>query len=144
MFEQRFNPGVRAEEAVLYASDLLHEDFAYRFEAYWDLWVPNSQGKNWELQPSLVTFLVHGLEFGDGVYQDAGHVQVDFNLDAPFLHEDIQIAPEDAEHIRANVQKLVEFTVKVEKNTDASGRLLWSDSGENLAQKLIDRLQKVQ
>jgi len=46
--------------------------------------------------------------------------------------------------VRANVQKLVEFTSAVEKNSGASGRLLWSESEENLAQKLINRLQKVQ
>jgi hypothetical protein len=46
--------------------------------------------------------------------------------------------------VRENVGKLVEFTMKAEKNTRASGRLLWSESEENLAQKLIARLQKVQ
>jgi hypothetical protein len=48
------------------------------------------------------------------------------------------------DRVRANVQKLVEFTSKVEKNAHANGRLLWSDSDDNLAQKLIARLQKVQ
>jgi hypothetical protein len=42
------------------------------------------------------------------------------------------------------VQKLIDFTSKVEKNSGASARLLWSESEENLAQKLISRLQKVQ
>jgi len=37
----------------------------------------------------------------------------------------------------------VEFAAKVEKNAGATGRLLWSESEENLAQKLIARLQKV-
>jgi hypothetical protein len=46
--------------------------------------------------------------------------------------------------VRANVQKLVEFTGAAEKNSGASARLLWSESEENLAQKLIARLQKVQ
>jgi hypothetical protein len=32
----------------------------------------------------------------------------------------------------------------VEKNAQANGRLLWSDSEDNLAQKLIARLQKLQ
>ena len=39
---------------------------------------------------------------------------------------------------------LVEFTAKVEKNSGATGRLLWSESEENLAQKLITRLQRSQ
>ncbi len=46
--------------------------------------------------------------------------------------------------MRANIQKLVEFTIKVEKNSGATGRVLWSESEDNLAQKLIQRLQRVQ
>ena len=39
ILEQRFRPGHSAEEAVLIASDFLHEDYAYMFEAFWDLWI---------------------------------------------------------------------------------------------------------
>jgi hypothetical protein len=42
------------------------------------------------------------------------------------------------------VQRLVEFTSKVEKNSGANARLLWSESDQNFAQKLIARLQRVQ
>ena len=37
IFEQRLRPGIPPEDAVLLASDLLHEDYAYLFEAFWDL-----------------------------------------------------------------------------------------------------------
>jgi len=46
--------------------------------------------------------------------------------------------------VKANVQKLVALTSAVEKNVGIRGRILWSDSEENLVQKLIARLQKVQ
>ena len=143
ILEQRFRPGVPVEEAVLAASDLLHEDYAYLFEAFWDLWIV---GKNddWTLQPSQVKFLVHGTEFDDGVYQQEGNIQVDLGLDSPFLQEDVPLTIEAAARVRANVQKLVEFTSKVEKNSGASARLLWSESDQNFAQKLIARLQRVQ
>jgi hypothetical protein len=65
-------------------------------------------------------------------------------LDTPFLHEEIEFTSEAERNVRSNVQKLVEFTAKVEKNAGATGRLLWSESEENLAQKLIARLQRVQ
>ena len=41
-------PGVPPEQAVLIASDLLHEDYAYMFEAYWDLWMLAENGE-WTL-----------------------------------------------------------------------------------------------
>lgn len=147
ILEQRFRPGIPPEEAALIASDLLHEDYAYRFEAYWDLWaLPEAarQDASWELRPSLVTFIVRGVEFEEGAYQQEGHIEVDFGLDTPFLQEMVQLDSQTEERIRANVQKLVEFTTQVEKNSGVSGRLLWSESENTLAQKLIARLQRVQ
>jgi len=144
ILERRFDPGVNPEEAVLIASDLLHEDYGYTFEASWDLWTPGEAGGAWLPQPWPVKFVVHGVEFDDGAFQHEGHIQVDFGLDTPFLHEELPLTDSAESWVRANVQKLIEFTIKVEKNSGASGRLLWSESEENLAQKLIARLQKVQ
>ena len=143
ILERRFRPGIDSEEAAQIASDLLHDDYAYLFEAYWDLWTL-SDAKEWVQQPSQAKFLVHGEEFDDRVFEREGHIQVDFGLDSPFLHEGIQLTSAAEAKVRANVQQLVEFTTKVEKNSGARSRLLWSESEENLAQKLIMRLQKVQ
>ena len=46
-------------------------------------------------------------------------------------------------HIQKNVEMLLAFTLLVEKNCGISSRLLWTESGEPIAQKLIDRLQRV-
>jgi hypothetical protein len=144
ILEQRFRPGIDPEQAVLTSFDLLHEDYAYEFEAFWDLWVLPQGAEEWVLQPSPVKFLVHGLEFDEGWYEQAGHIQVDLGLDSPFLQEGVLLTNAAEERVRANIQKLVEFTTAVEKNSGTSARLLWSESEENLAQKLIARLQKVQ
>ena len=64
ILERRFRPGIDPEEAVQIASDLLHDDYAYLFEAHWDLWTL-SDAKEWEQQPSQVKFLIHGEEFDD-------------------------------------------------------------------------------
>jgi len=144
VLEQRFNPGISPEQAVLIASDILHEDYAYVFEAAWDLWIFSAEQRKWFLQPSLVRIIVHGEEFEESIYRQEGHIEVDFGLDSAFLQEGLELTLEAESQVRANVQKLVEFTTKVEKSSGASGRLLWSESEENLAQKLIARLQKVQ
>jgi hypothetical protein len=46
-------------------------------------------------------------------------------------------------HIQQNVEKLLAFTLLIEKNCGISSRLLWTESGEPLAEKLIARLQRV-
>lgn len=144
VLERRFSPGICPEEAVMITADLVHDDYAYIFDAYWDLWTPDAGGSQWSLAPEAVKFIVQGEEFDEGVQEQTGHIQVDFGLDAPFLQENVALTEETQAKVRDNVAKLVEFTVKAEKNTRASARLLWSESEENLAQKLIARLQKVQ
>ncbi|HLV86067.1 MAG TPA: hypothetical protein VKV39_03760 [Candidatus Sulfotelmatobacter sp.] len=144
VLERRFSPGIPPEEALTLAADLVHDDYAYLFDAYWDLWIPDETGRQWRTVPNLVKFMVQGEEFEDGAQEQSGHVQVDFGLDSPFLQENVELTEEVQTKVRENVAKLVEFTMKAEKNTRATGRLLWSESEENLAQKLIARLQKVQ
>src|SRR5262249_40942999 len=94
--------------------------------------------------PQSVTFLVHGETFEDGIYREHGHIEVDFGLDTPFLAEELEMDPDAERRVKANIKRLVDFTSAVEQNCGISGRVLWSDSEEeNLAQKLIARLQRV-
>jgi hypothetical protein len=148
VLERRFVPGVKPEEALVVAADMVHDDYAYIFDAHWDLWMPSEAGretgKEWQLLPSPVKFIAQGEEFDDAAYRESGHIEVDFGLDAPFLQESVALTEETQAKVRDNVAKLVEFAGKAEKNTRANARLLWSESQENLAQKLVARLQRVQ
>jgi hypothetical protein len=146
VLERRFDPGISPEEAAEIAGEFAHDDFGFVFEAFWDLWVPNddSEGEAWVQRPVAVRFIVHGLQFDEGIYTDDGHIEVDFGLDTPFLFEGLRLSSADEEHVRYNVAKLVAFTIAVQKNCKLSGRVLWSESENNLAQKLIAQLQQVQ
>jgi hypothetical protein len=144
ILERRFSPGASPEEAVAEVAELLHDDYAYLFDAYWDLWTPPEGTEKWVLEPSLVRLIAHGMEFEEHAAEQAGHIQIDFGLDTSFLHEEVALTSEAERNVRSNVQQLVELTARMEKNAGATGRLLWSESEENLAQKLIARLQKVQ
>ena len=146
VFEQMFDSRVTPEQAVELASEHVHSDHAYQFEAMWDLWTPEMGGgldTTWRLTSQPVTFLVHGTDFEDQIFEEHGHIEIDFGLDTPFLHEELELDPTSEERVKANVQKLVAFTSAVETHSGVTGRVLWSDSDENLVQKLIARLQKV-
>lgn len=143
VLEHRFSPGIRPEEALVVAADLIHDDYAYTFDAYWDLWVPDESG-HWSVVPSPVKFIVQAEEFEDGAQQETGHIQIDFGLDSLFVQETVALTDEAQAKLRENLGKLIEFTKKVEQNTRATSRRLWSESEESLPQKLIARLQKVQ
>ncbi len=134
------------EQAVVEATEILHDDFAYEFELKWDLWGLEAVGEldpTWKQEPSIVRVAGFGPEFDEGAYEQNGHVRVDFGLDTPFLLEEVELDQVGAECVKRNVQKLVEVTNAIQENCGISSRLLWSDSGENLAQKLIARLQRV-
>ncbi len=147
VFQQTFDYTADPERALAMAGEFPHEDNAYEVDVLWDLWVPVQEGdldETWELRPQRVKLIAFGAAFEDAAYQENGHIQVDFGLDTPFLYEEADFTNTLEQRIKANVHKLVNFTSAVEKNCGISGRVLWSESEDNLAQKLIERLQKVQ
>jgi hypothetical protein len=134
------------ERAVAAATESLHDDYAYEFEVKWDLWQAETVGgldPTWKQEPVTVRMVGFGPEFDDGAYEQNGHIRVDFGLDTPFLQDEVDLDDVNAEYIKRNVQRMVDVTNAIQQNCGISSRLLWSDSGENLAQKLIARLQRV-
>lgn len=160
--------GSRIEAAVAEATEQLHEDTAYEFEMRWGLWLPESAidgaprqreepqeepdeaqlDATWRLEPTRVRIIGFGPEFDNGTYESNGHIRVDFGLDTPFtlesdLLDGVELDRNAGVRIQQNVEKLLAFTLSVEKHCGISSRLLWTESGEPLAEKLIARLQRL-
>lgn len=142
------------ENAVAEATEQLHEDTAYEFEMRWMLWTPEiAAGEDeaqmdaaWRLEPAKVRVTGFGPNFDEGSYEQNGHIRVDFGLDTPWVLEeldDVVVDMDAADKIKQNVEKLLAFTLSVEKHCGISSRLLWTESGEPLAEKLIARLQRL-
>jgi hypothetical protein len=158
------------ENAVAEATEQLHDDMAYEFEMRWLLWQPEGSGAVgdaaedveleeddppsnvtvlktsaglWKLEPSRVRITGFGPDFDAGAYDQNGHIRVEFGLDTPWTMEESKVSRTDAAKIRQNVEKLLAFTLLIEKNCGISSRLLWTESGEPLAEKLIARLQRL-
>ena len=94
----------------------------------------------WVREPRLVRVTGFGPVFDEGTYEQDGHIRVDFGSDAPFLEEGVELDSAAARHVEENVRQLVELTAAVEKASGATKRLLWSELGESLAQRLAARL----
>ena len=100
----------------------------------------------WRLRSHTVRVLGFGPHFDVAGFEQNGHILVDFGLDTPWVLETLEdeALDETAQiHIQQNVEKLLAFTLLIEKNCGISSRLLWTESGEPLAEKLIARLQRV-
>jgi hypothetical protein len=133
-------------QALSAAMEQLHEDFAYEFEVSWPLWQPESEGgldPTWRDLPSRVRVTGFGPEFDDRSYVTNGQVRLSFGLDTPFLQEEVELDATAAAKVRENIARLLALVHAIEKNCGVSARLLWSESGESLAEKLVSRLEQV-
>ncbi|SPE17335.1 conserved hypothetical protein [Candidatus Sulfotelmatomonas gaucii] len=136
-------PGADPRQAVEQALELLHDDYAYEFQIGWNLWELEAAAgldPRWVRGPRLVRVTGYGPLFDEGAYEQDGHIRIDFGTDAPFLEEDADLDQVGAKHVEENVRQLVELTAAVEKASGATARLLWSELGESLAQRLAARL----
>ena len=143
--------GIEPRAAVEEALELLHEDYAYEFQIGWSLWeletcgarlrrVSRSLDPRWARTPRLVRVTGFGPLFAEGTYEQDGHIRVDFGSDAPFLEEEAELDPETARHVEENIRQLVALTAAIEKESGATARVLWSELGESLAERLAARL----
>ncbi|HVC47176.1 MAG TPA: hypothetical protein VND90_07995 [Terracidiphilus sp.] len=162
VFQRVYGRGQRGAEpaqAVADAMELLHEDYAYEFQIGWSLWTletasetpPHELGPvrgdpgaaaRWAREERLVRVTAFGPLFDEGAYEQDGHIRVDFGADGPFLEEGADLDQVGARHVEENVRQLVELTTAVEKASGATARLLWSELGESLAERLAARLSK--
>ncbi|HZB87204.1 MAG TPA: hypothetical protein VE291_00955 [Terracidiphilus sp.] len=147
VFQRVYGHGERGAElrhAVEEAIELLHDDYAYEFQVAWNLWEFEPSHDNldarWARTPRLVRVTAFGPLFDEGAYEQEGHIRIDFGSDAAFIEEDAELDAIGARHVEENVRQLVQLTAAVEKASGATARLLWSEMGESLAQRLAARL----
>ncbi len=110
---------------------------------------------SWRMRSHTVRILGFGPSFDVAGYEQNGQLLVDFGIDTPWVPDQppsnpLSKTPEEEDidetaqiHLQQNVEKLLAFTLLVEKNCGISSRLLWTESGKPLAEKLIARLQRV-
>jgi hypothetical protein len=160
--------GAEPKQAIEDALELLHDDYAYEFQMGWNLWEMESEPEGgtadpsrrssaaadvlaqddnvlerWVREPRLVRVTGYGPLFDEGAYEQDGHIRIDFGSDAPFLQEEAELDSTGARHVEENVRQLVELAGALEKASGATARLLWSELGESLAQRLAARLGAV-
>jgi hypothetical protein len=147
LFEQIFAPPVDIDFVLEQARAFHNADCCYEFETAWDLWrcePPDGAvdrecaAEDWKLAPSRVVIACFGPEFEhDGDEQ----MRIDFGLEATFVPGEGGAA--GIPMVRANVQSLLRLVHDVDDRLPVERRRLWSESGENFAEKLQNALESL-
>lgn len=147
VLQQSFQEGADVEHVTGLAAEWLHADCAYEAEMNWDLWLrasPEAPGKRRQV-PSPVSLVCFGKEFADEGEEGRCDLQVNFGLDFAFVPDPdelthLQDSPEmemARQRTQENIQQLLGFVRRLERRLPVAKKLLWSESGENLAEKIL-------
>jgi hypothetical protein len=130
--ERLYPEGVRPAELISTARELENPDCAYEVSGFWDLW---EYKDDWSLAPAPVVFTCYGplfpSEMGEQILVDLGR---DYQF-LPQAHRPSSLLP-----ARSNIRSLLHLADDIEKSVLVDKRMLWSESGENLAERLEEAL----
>ncbi len=130
-------PGERVDavvEIIESAHEFMQADCMCEVDASWDLWQFKGE---WKLAPSGVTLACFGPDFDNEV---GDQLRIEFGPDSHFLPD-----PEIEGSVRmgeSNLKSLVHLVSELERSLDLERRLLWSESGENPVELLMQALDK--
>jgi len=132
LLERPFEQPFQVSEVIIAAKEFQNPDCCYQLDTAWDLW--QFDGSDWSVMPSRASLVCFGPEFE----KDLGeNLRVDFGVDANFLPAtDLEGS---AKMIESNIRSLLRLVHDVDDLPGMDRRQLWTESGENFA----DRLQQV-
>jgi hypothetical protein len=117
------------------AAEFRSPDCAYLVAGHWDLW---QEDQGWKLLPSPVVLECHGPEF----QVDLGdQLRIELGADSLYLPR-----PRDSvatARIQSNVKSLLRLSRDLDEVLPVEKRSLWSEYGENFAERLSRSLAKV-
>ena len=147
VLQQTFGEGADMDHVVGLAREFLHEDYAYEAQLNWNRWVqkPREVSGRRHRIPAAVSLVCLGPEFDREGLEQHCDLQINFGLDSAFLPTEEEWALSGAGPnrdlaslwMRENVRQLWGFVRQLEKKLPLAKKLLWCESGENLAEKIL-------
>lgn len=132
LFERRFAGLGDTREIVAAAAEFRNADTACEVETAWDLW---QYDKEWRLAPSAARLSCFGPRFET---ETGENLRIDFGIDANFLPQPGY--PDSLVMVRSNIRSLLHLVHTLDDALAVGRRRLWSESGENFADRLQSAL----
>jgi hypothetical protein len=156
-----YPPPVPIDAVLAVAKDFQNADSCYRLETWWDLWQFDGE---WKVAPARVALCCFGPEFNQSPSsladaletpltpvvasphpgEDAAigcALEIEFGIDANFLPQ--PDLPDSPRMIESNIKSLLKLVHDLDDSLPVETRRLWSESGENFAEKLHQALTAV-
>ena|SRR5271157_2904218 len=134
VFEGFIDTEVDARAAADAVQELVHDDCCIQLETRWDLWLWNG---DWSLQPSRVCIEIHAPLFEHDVLNPTGeaeHVWIDLGREELFLP---QPKSDQLRPVQSNIRSILHLASDLEDALAVERRLLWSESEDNFAERLM-------
>ena len=153
-----YSPPVPIDDVLAVAKDFQNADACYRLESWWELWQFDG---DWKLAPARVALCCFGPEFNQSPAGLPGSLEaprppviafpdpqddaalgcaleIEFGIDANFLPQ--PDLPDSPRMIESNIKSLLKLVHDLDDALPVETRRLWSESGENFAEKLHQAL----
>lgn len=134
LFEQSFEEPWNPDDVLNVVREYAAPDSGVYLDTRWDLWQFDGE---WKLLPSPVTLACFGPEYE---HEDEDHLRVEFGIDTHFLPQ-----PDLPNHLfmaRSNIRSLLHLVHELDNTFVPEQRRLWTESGENFAEKLQSALEE--
>jgi hypothetical protein len=128
LYEESFAPDVSLDTIVPVIREYLAPDCAAVLESDWDLWQHDS---DWQVTPARVELQCFGPAFET---DSDDHLRVDFGPDAYFMPD--PALPDSLFMAQSNIRSLLTLVERLDVELSVDRRLLWTESGDNFADRL--------
>jgi hypothetical protein len=128
LFERSMQDPVDVDLLLASAREFTTSDCAVQVDSWWDLW---QYDQDWKLTPTRVTLLSFGPTFE---HDSNDQLRIEFGIDTHFLPQ-----PELPNHLfmaRSNIRSLLHLVAELDRALSPEQRRLWTESGENFADRL--------
>jgi hypothetical protein len=132
LLEVSFPRPAGPEAIVEAAAQFQNADCAFLVGDAWDLW---QRDNGWQLSPAGVVLTCFGPQFQN---EEGDHLRLELGLDSHFLPPPGQASASGK--VRSNIRSLLRLSHDLDGALPVERRLLWTESGENFAEKLRQTL----
>ena len=134
LFERSMPDPFDLDAVLELAKEFTASDCAAQLETKWDLW--QFEG-DWKLTPTRVLLTCFGSGFEDS---EGDNLRVDFGPDSTFLPD--PELPNALFMSQSNIKSLLHFVHEADSALTVETRRLWTESGENFAERLQTTLEQ--